>query len=221
MHGGLHIHRRRRGFTLVELLVVIGIIALLISMLMPALASARQKALMMQCLSNERQIGVSLMDYVNNWNGHFFPPGMGANAADPPPATTNVWPCVVFGRSDPPIMMCPNDPDAGFLHSYIMNNHLSDHDIKYWSGVNALAGVTPDKIIVMGEKVTTEIDYYMDPGDFSRLTEPFRHGPVGSNYLFMDWHAEPMLPPIPGKTSFGAVDPWDLNDTTGAGTNQN
>jgi len=60
---------RRKGFTLVELLVVIGIIATLIAILLPALNKAREAARTTQCLSNLRQMAVAFQMYTNNNKG--------------------------------------------------------------------------------------------------------------------------------------------------------
>jgi prepilin-type N-terminal cleavage/methylation domain-containing protein/prepilin-type processing-associated H-X9-DG protein len=73
-------HHRQLGFTLVELLVVIGIIAVLIGILLPALSKAREHASQIKCMANLRQIGQAMFIYTNDNQG-MLPYGFVTNGA--------------------------------------------------------------------------------------------------------------------------------------------
>jgi prepilin-type N-terminal cleavage/methylation domain-containing protein/prepilin-type processing-associated H-X9-DG protein len=129
-------HDRNRpspGFTLVELLVVIGIIAVLIGILLPTLSNAQRSARDVKCQSNIRQLCASLINYAAEFKGK-FPPNI--NALNPtPPAGQPTWSYWYdadrIGRYLPntkitgsgsiltPVLVCPDDELGS--RSYAMN----------------------------------------------------------------------------------------------------
>jgi len=92
------------GFTLVELLVVIGIIAVLISLLLPTLSRARQNASQIKCLSQLRQVGMGLLMYTNQNKGFVVPSynqtslGTGPNITGGPNQALDGWAVTIPGR---------------------------------------------------------------------------------------------------------------------------
>jgi prepilin-type N-terminal cleavage/methylation domain-containing protein/prepilin-type processing-associated H-X9-DG protein len=112
---------KNRAFTLVELLVVIAIIAMLSALLIPSIQNGLQKAKGSQCLSNLRQIGGIVQQYMADPdNGHQFPPIYNVNAAYNSNAaananistTTALQPlaCLSTYGATLPLLTCPSDP---------------------------------------------------------------------------------------------------------------
>jgi prepilin-type N-terminal cleavage/methylation domain-containing protein/prepilin-type processing-associated H-X9-DG protein len=153
--------KRQSGFTLVELLVVIGIIALLISILLPALSKARTQANITKCASNIKNLCNALIMYSNDYKGN-FPPNFSGGEWFHAARIGRYLPRKVISNSGDPadnesiissVMFCPSY--AGAERSYAMNVWASSRaDI---GGLNAQGEGTNGQLWEAGVKESSNM----------------------------------------------------------------
>ncbi|MAX27278.1 MAG: hypothetical protein CMJ19_22505 [Phycisphaeraceae bacterium] len=113
------------GFTLIELLVVISIIALLVSILLPALASARKNAQAIACLSNQRQLFLAQRMYADTHSGYFAQAKMTTDGYNDDHSRRSIWSFLTSEYIDgshhslyyadlPEVYRCPTWPRAWY-----------------------------------------------------------------------------------------------------------
>jgi prepilin-type N-terminal cleavage/methylation domain-containing protein/prepilin-type processing-associated H-X9-DG protein len=103
----------KRGFTLIELLVVIAIIAILAAILFPVFAKAREKARQISCASNEKQIGLGFLQYIQD-NDEIYPSSYyGSKTSDSDMGADYKWMDAIYPYvKNEQVFDCPSDTES-------------------------------------------------------------------------------------------------------------
>jgi len=141
------VREKNFGFTLIELLVVIAIIAILAAILFPVFAKVREKARQASCASNEKQLGIALVQYVQDYDETFPNGGQNFNCAG--------WAAPVYPYvKSTAVYHCPDDPTGpsgtNVPISYAINDSLIG-DQNSASGAKLAALNAPSSTVMLCE----------------------------------------------------------------------
>jgi prepilin-type N-terminal cleavage/methylation domain-containing protein/prepilin-type processing-associated H-X9-DG protein len=179
---------RRTGFSLIELLVVLSIVAILIGILLPTLTAARARARKVTCAAELRQIGLAVLMYRDEFNGVFptarYMPEPFVSGDDDPPLPSVLRPHLTGdAQGDQSVFHCPGDNDvfsrAGI--SFMYQSELSGQRLETFLPV-VVFNIPPEQILVSRDFDGGTFD--LTDGD--QLSVPSFHDL--RNLLFADGH---------------------------------
>ena len=186
----------RTGFTLVELLVVIGIIAILVGLAFPAYNMAIEHAHCSSCAAHMRSLGIAFMEYSSDNQGQLPGRVQGQN---------DKWPLLLlpYVGNDPNTYVDPGDPVAVKTPSATLLSNGSNGSSFFFNGFNDLGFYNnPDltiqlanlndtsNLILLGQKVHGNHEFYMDFAEGNQKTSLNKQAYYGgSNYVFADGSA--------------------------------
>ena len=179
-------NRPKSGFTLIELLVVIAIIAILAAILFPVFARARENARRSSCQSNEKQIGIAVMQYLQDYDEKY--PVQNESTTPPYLWFAPVQPYIKSTQ----VFRCPSCSDAA--HNSNSTTTPSDYVTNgfFARGVSQASFQNVAEQIMTAERAdgASDIDYHpWDTAEFQSHIAINRHL-EGSNFLFADGHVK-------------------------------
>jgi prepilin-type N-terminal cleavage/methylation domain-containing protein/prepilin-type processing-associated H-X9-DG protein len=186
----------RKGFTLIELLVVIAIIAILAAILFPVFARAREKARQASCSSNEKQLGLALQMYKQDYDETNVWDRM--TTANPPvaggPYATSWCGNVYFVKDilnpyikNEQLWLCPSDPGTTTCTVPVPRSYQINTEIV---GVKDAVVADPAGTIHMIESNYNSRADFWDPGSYNMPGNPASRHNEGWNIAFADGHVK-------------------------------